>query len=132
MKNYADAEVYTREALQLARQMGFHELIQRLLTSLGWLAEKRKAYTEADTYYQEALLLARQHKKPYPLCMLLFHLGTLRLRQQQPEEAASIFQDMLKEIPEERKDLVELAQSGLARVAVAQSNQNKLSERSLE
>ncbi len=132
LKKYAEAEAYTREALRLARQMGFHELIQRLLTSMGWLAEKRKAYTEADTYYQEALLLARQHKKHHPLCMLLFHLGTLRLLQQQPEEAASIFQEMLNEIPEGRQYLAQLAHSGLARVAAAQSNQNKLSERSSE
>jgi tetratricopeptide (TPR) repeat protein/DNA-binding XRE family transcriptional regulator len=125
LKNYAEAEAYTREALLLGRQMDFHELIYRLLTSLGWLAEKRKAYTEANTYYQEALLLARQQEKFRPLCMILSHLGTLRMKQQQFEAAAAFFHEMLDHIPEGNADLVERAQSSLARITAAQSSQSK-------
>jgi len=126
LKNYAEAEADTREALHLARQMGFHELTYRLLTSMGWLAEKRKAYKEADTCYQEAMHLVSQHKKPQNLCMILFHVGTLRLKQQQFETAATIFHEMLNQIPAGRQDLVELAQGGLARIAIAQDKQSNL------
>lgn len=110
------AETITQKALALARQIGVYELIYRLLTSQGWLAEKREAYDEADRYYQEALSLVRQHEKPRSFCLILFHIGRLRLKQRQTEKARAILQEALAQIPEGDLDLVDRIQNSLAQV----------------
>ena len=132
--NYIQAEIYFQEGLALARQIGHREWISVLLTNLGLVTRKQGNHIQAKLYLQEGLTLARQIGIPQITANTLYEYGCLYLDKQQPDAAESAFREMLTIIPEGSRDLMALAEYGLARVFAAQGNDfeaRKLGEASL-
>ncbi|MBV9690455.1 MAG: tetratricopeptide repeat protein [Ktedonobacteraceae bacterium] len=133
-RNYAQAELHFQEGLILARQSGHREWTSILLINLGLTARKQGNYVQAELYLQESLTLARQIGRPQITSNVLNEYGNLYLCQQKMEAAETSFHEMVNAIPEGSRELMALAQYGLARVAAAQGkfqDARKLGEKSV-
>jgi len=119
--SFAQAETYYEEGLVLAREIEHREWICALLINLGLMTRKQENFTQAEKYFQESLTLAWQVGRPQMTAIVLYEYGILHLNQQQIEAGETSFREMLTIISEEDRDLLALAQYGLARVAAAQS-----------
>lgn len=120
--NYEQATLYLQEGLEIARRIEHREWISLLLHNLGITARKQKKYPLAEKYSQESLVLAQQIGIPQIICYILNEYGNLHLDQQLPDLAEQDFQEMLANAPEGGKDIIALAQYGLARVAGINGN----------
>ncbi len=120
--NYARAEAYYAEVLPLARQTGQREWVSIILTNMGKLAVKQDNYSRAGTYLLESLDLAQQIGRPRIICVCLYEYGNLYLKQELLDAAEAAFSGMLTDIPEGDRELLALAQYGLARVTIARGN----------
>lgn len=120
--NHQQAEKYFLEGLEIARQIEHREWTSLLLLNLGIVARMQANYERAEHYFSESLVLSRQIGIPQIICNILYEYGNLYLDQRQPDVAGSTFHEMLTLVPRESKDLLALAQYGLARVLTAQGN----------
>jgi tetratricopeptide (TPR) repeat protein/transcriptional regulator with XRE-family HTH domain len=117
--SFAQAETYYEEGLVLARQIEHREWICALLINLGLMTRRQGNFTQAERCFQESLTLAWQVGRPQMTAIVLYEYGILHLNQQQIEAGETSFREMLTIISEEDRDLLALAQYGLARVAAA-------------
>lgn len=115
--NYEQATLYFLEGLELTRKIEHREWTSLLLHNLGLTARKQVNYPLSEQYSQESLVLARQIGIPQIICHILYEYGNLRLDQHLADLAEKDFSEMLATAPEGGKDLIALAQYGLARVA---------------
>jgi tetratricopeptide (TPR) repeat protein/transcriptional regulator with XRE-family HTH domain len=120
--NYSQAEDYFREGLALARQIGHREWKSFLLINLGMAARKQREYERAEVYLHESLALAQSIGNPQIISTALYEYGNLYLDQKQIKKAEASFREMLSSIPEGDRELLALAQYGLARTDAAQGN----------
>lgn len=120
--SFAQAETYYEEGLVLARQIEHREWICALLINLGLMTRRQGNFTQAERYFQESLTLAWQVGRPQMTAIVLYEYGILHLNQQQIEAGETSFREMLTIISEEDRDLLALAQYGLARVAAARGH----------
>jgi tetratricopeptide (TPR) repeat protein/transcriptional regulator with XRE-family HTH domain len=124
-ENYVQAGVYSQEGLELARHIGHREWISVLLNNLGLAERKRGNYAQAKTYLQESLALAQEIGVPQMTANILCEYGNLYLDEQDAEAAELSFREMLSMISEGDRDLIALAQYGLARSAFIQGHINE-------
>jgi tetratricopeptide (TPR) repeat protein len=120
--NYSQAEEYFREGLEIAHSLGQREWMSLLLLNLGLTIRKQGYYEQATEYLQESLKLAYQINIPQITAHVLYEYGNLSLDQQQLKTAKKTFQAMLTTAPKGSRDLMALAQYGLARTIAAQGD----------
>jgi len=125
MENFAQAETYFHEGLDLARQLGHRERVSILLVNLGLMIRKQGDYAQAAVCFQESLVLARQLGVPQITSTVLYEYGNLYLDRQQTKIAEANFLEILSTVSEGDQDLQALAQYGLARSAYAYGNTNE-------
>lgn len=121
-RDYQRAEKYILEALDIARQIGHRERVGSVLVNLGLLMIDMKEYARAATYLEEALEQAQRVGMPRLLTTAYYASGDLYLAREQAEEAGAMFEKILISGTAEEKDMLALAQYGLARVALVQGD----------
>ena len=119
-QDYKRAEAYLQEGLSLARQIGHREWVSALLVNIGFMTRKRGDYAEAAAYIQEALQTARQINRPLVVCTALYEAGKIYLDQNDVQAAERTFEELLATAPAGSRDLIALAQYGLATAAARQ------------
>lgn len=116
-EHYDQAKAYFQEGLSLVRQIGNREWISALLNNLGEVVSEQGSYVQAEMYLLESLTLARQIGRPLMVADALYKYGNLCLKRNQIEAARVAFNEMNAKVPEGGRELVALAQYGLARIA---------------
>jgi tetratricopeptide (TPR) repeat protein len=127
-KDYAQAEIYLQEALEIARQMEHRNRIGVSLVNLGATAMEQENYAQAEVYLQEALEIARQIGRHWLLCGALHAIGDLDLKLRCFDEAFSVFQEIMSITSEGNQEYQAVAYYGLARVAQGQGDIHKARE----
>ena len=94
--DHAKAELFFRDGLTLARQIGYLELMCRLLTGLAIVAANQGDDAKADACYWEALPLARQLGDRERTCLVLLNLGEIASRQDQHKRACHNYREGLR------------------------------------
>ncbi len=95
--DFERGDLYGRQALELARQIGYYDLISVVLTNLGSAAlDQAQEYGKAETYFVEALELARRTNDNKVISANLGSLGDLKKRQGNLDEAATYLHEALK------------------------------------
>lgn len=86
---------YFKQALQLARQYKYTDLLPTLLIELGGQFLYRGALTEAEEYYTEAMAVAQTLKDTKSIILLHKSLGTLAIFQNNEAQAKHQFRQGL-------------------------------------
>ncbi len=89
--NLQKAELYFREGLEIARQIGRREVISELLANLGDTAGTQGHYAEAEEYLQEGLAIARQIGHREVVSELLINLGWLTRKQGKDRRSTKLY-----------------------------------------
>nr|BBH93678.1 hypothetical protein KTA_18770 [Thermogemmatispora argillosa] len=120
--NYSQAKSYLDEALELADKIGHKEWICVILINLATIMRKQGFFIEAKGYLDRGLELSRDLGIPYFICNILYEYGNLYLEQNDIDSSRIAFEDMLRMVPPGGKDLLALAEYGLARIAAARGD----------
>ena len=86
-------------ARTLARETGQTRQICALLSSMGWVIEKRGDFALAEAYLQEGLALARKTGDREQLCTLLRVLGSVADLRGTFAQAEAYYQEYLRRGP---------------------------------
>lgn len=93
---YTQAENYSQEGLQLARQFGMQSDIESaLLTTLGLVAYHHGNYVQAKDLFEAGLQLARNLSDRERTCTLLTHLGRVLHYQGDYQQAEQLYHEAL-------------------------------------
>lgn len=118
---YQQAEEFAEEALSLAHQMDYRDLIGQQHLWLGQLKLESGAYQAAGEYLSNALELAEEMRHSRLTAEIYLQLGDLDLKQQQLNGAFEAFTTSLSVAREiNNLDLIAFAHYGLAQVSFAQ------------
>lgn len=93
---YAQAETYWQQALDLAEATGDYKQVATLYSNLGGIASARGNYVTASQYYLQGLSIARQHATPEWLCALLLNLVVTFINCDRTDEADPYLQEGLQ------------------------------------
>ncbi len=94
--DYAQAERYSQEGLDLAQQLGSPRNSESsLLTTLGLVSFHRGDYERAKNLFEEGLRLARNFGNNERICTLLTHLGRVLHFQGNYHQAEALYQEGL-------------------------------------
>ncbi len=124
---HEEAERYFLEGLAEARQSKDMAGCILAFTNLGTNCARRGAWQEAQTNFEEAVMLARDRGDPWLLSNALCCRGEASLTAQQVDAAEEWFQEALAvyQDREPNRELVTLAQFGLAQVAARRGRQEE-------
>ena len=121
-QDYAKAEAYFIEALDVARRTNDTKVISANLASLGNLERLKDKLDKAAAYLQESLEIARKLGDIWLLSAVLTECGELYLKQDRLDEAYTAFHEAAASSVKGSQDAVASALYGLARVARARGN----------
>ena len=121
-QEFAQAETYLLEGLEMARQINHREWISIILLNFAEMTTRQGRFTHTEGYLKESLSLAQPIGRPRVICFGLYEYGNLYLAQQLIEQAEHSFHEMLTTIPDGDRELIGLANYGLARVAAARGD----------
>jgi tetratricopeptide (TPR) repeat protein len=118
-KDYARAEAYLMEALEVARRVEDWKVASADLGTLGSLAVLQGDDALGEAYLKEALEVARRVGDIWLLGAVLLECGDLYLKQRRLDEAFSAFHETLTISARGNQESIASALYGLARVAAA-------------
>ena len=132
--DYTQAERYSQEGLQLARELGGQvDAESAFLTTLGLVAFHRGDYALAKTVFEDGLRLARQFGDRERICTLLIHLGGVLHFQGNFSQAEALYQEGLVLARQfERFELMPLLLTYLGAVSRSQGRYSEAEQYYLE